>query len=391
MTETALLIERLLNSDGVHAFVLVCEAADKYLPMIDSITVPLANNQSVKVTSLSPEIAQKVEETRATLKREDRIVWALRHYKKALIYELLWMTQHEPQFFQKKAGAPPAPDQSGLQRQLQKLSDTDISPFQESDPDDPESLEPPYVGFATIDAINQSLGHYLELADTYGEREPDNIIHRLIFQRQTPGEIVAMFRRGEIDLIRKYMANWEAEVYNRKPFDLKDKEGPIETILQFPNGWRWFNLHRKCSTLHGEDTMGHCGNVAGPRESQTIYELAEPVTLGGKQVWKPHATFILDTANGLLGEMKGRKNQKPSPRLWKYIFELLLQRKEIKGLIGSGYAAENNFKLRDFTPHYIEFLRRERPEFWENSSADQLPEHEPPRVIRGRVGPPHPA
>lgn len=405
MSDAARIVEQLLTTDGVHAFVLVCEAADKYLPMIDSLTVPLANGQAVKVTDLSPEVARKVEETRKTLKREDRIVWALRQYKKGLVSELLWMTQHEPEYFQKKTGSPPAPDQTGLQRQLQKLSDVDISPFMEADPDDPESFEPPYSGYGVIETINDVLGRYLELADTYGEREPDNPIHKLMFQRQTFGEIASAFRRGQMMLMRKYMANWEAEPESRKPYDLRDAEGPIQTLIKFPNGWRWFNLHRKCSTLHGQTTMGHCGNTASAKSSHTIYELAEPVQIAGKTVWKPHATFILDTSTGKLGEMKGRKNQKPSPRLWKYILELLRQRKEIIGLEGHGYESQNNFFLKDLPDSYLDALYQDRPEIWQNSDPDQLPTERqrqskrpkgtlPPGqgpAIQGHLGPAQPA
>jgi len=402
MTDAARIVEQVLTTDGVHAFVFVCEAVDKYLPMIDSLVVPLANGKVAKVTELSPEVARKVEEARKILKREDRIVWALRQYKKGLVSELLWMTQHEPEYFQKKVGSPPAPDQSGLQRQLQKLADVDTTAFQEVDPEDPEAFEPPYSGYGVIDTILDVIGRYLELADTYGEREPDNIIHKTIFLRQTFGEIASIFRRGQIMLLRKYMANWEATPYNRKPFDFKDSEGPLQTLLTFPNGWRWFDLHRNCSVLHGQTTMGHCGNVAAKKEGQTIYELAEPFNIAGKTVWKPHATFIFDTNTRVLGEMKGRKNQKPSPRLWKYIFELLRQRKEIQGLAGEGYLPEHNFLLKDLPDYYLDILYRERPEIWQHSDPSQLPaERQHPAMrpqggaeqgpIQGQVGPGQPA
>jgi hypothetical protein len=353
--------------------VLVCEAADKYLPMIDSLVVPLADGKTVKVTDLSPEVARKVEEARRILKREDRIVWALRQYKKGLVSELLWMTQHEPDYFKTKAGSPPSPDQTGLQRQLQKLSDVDITAFQEADPNDPDVFEPPYSGYGVIDTILDVLGRYLEMAETYGEREPDNPIYKLVFQRQTFGEIAHIFRQGQIMLLRKYTSNWEATPNNRPPFDLKDSEGPLQTIITFPNGWRWFNLHRKCSNLHGQTTMGHCGNTAGSREGQTMYELDEPVQIAGKSLWRPQATFILDTRTGMMGEMKGRKNQKPSPRLWKYIVELLRQRTEIKGLEGMGYESQNNFFLKDLPDYYLDRLFADRPDIWQNSREDQLP------------------
>src|SRR5690349_6607396 len=135
MPSAGQIVENVINTTGVHAFLFICEAADKYLPMIDSISVPLANGQRVKVTQLDPDVARKVDETRRTLKREDRIIWALRFYKKSLLAQLLWMTENEAHLFERKFGAPPAPDQSDLQRQIQKLNDVDISPFAENDDD----------------------------------------------------------------------------------------------------------------------------------------------------------------------------------------------------------------------------------------------------------------
>ena len=378
MTEVDRLLEQVLESEGIHAFVLVCEAVDKYLPMIDSLALALSNGQVVKAATLDPRITKKVEETRRMLKREDRIVWALRTYKKALVTELLWLVSHEPEFIESKTGVLPAPEQPGLQRQLFKLQDIDIWPFQANDPDDEEATEPPYSGFEVIDSINEHLGRYLKIYEDYGETEPDNPINRLVFQQQPVGEVIAVFRRGQVMLMRKYYANWEAMPELKHPYDKKDSEGGLETILTFPNGWRWFDLHRNCSVLHGEKTMGHCGNTAA-KGDVTIYELAEPIRPGdpasGKpEVWKPHATFIFNPHNGTLGEMKGRKNQKPSPRLFKYIFELLMKRTEINGLQGSGYAEYNNFALRDLPRHYLQILKRDRPELWQNSAEGQLPE-----------------
>lgn len=410
-SDTKQLINRLMESEGIHAFVLISEAADKYLPIIDSLTVRLANDQQVKATALQPEVAQKVDETRRTLKREDRIMWALRFYKKALIEELLWMVINEPKFFIKKAGFPASVEQPQLNRQLQKLADVDLAPFQESDPDDLESISPAYTGYGVIDGINATLGQYLKIHESYGEHEPHNPINRLRLQRQPFGEVIYFYRRGAVELMRRYGAAIEIVPQPRQQAarggsfsDMRDKEGPLETIVQFPNGWRWFNLHRNCSEIrsdpgvHGPRAItGHCANTAAKGDVECL-ELAEP--LGGNR-WRHHALFILHR-DGTLGEMKGRENQKPSHRLHKYIFGLLRQYSQIKGLEGEGYNASNNFYLKELPRPYLEQLAAARPELWRNSAENQLPEEPDPRPalpggaaqgrpIPGQIGPGQPA
>ncbi len=347
-------------------------------PIIDSLTVDLAAGRSVKAAALNGKVAQKVEETLSILKREDRIVWALRHFKKALVLELLWMTNHDPKWFEAKTGSPPAAEQPDLQRQVQEVADVDLSPFKTYDPDEDEEAEPSVTGLDVIEKINETLGRYLKMAHDYEEKwgaQQDNPIHKTVFAKQNFSEIMREFRRGEIILLKKFSGNWEAELYEHPPYDLKDEEGRLETILRLRKGWRWFDLHRKSSVLHGRKTMGHVGNTARAIEGATIYELDEPIDMvvEGKTAWKPHLTFILDANTGLLGEMKGRFNNKPSGLFHQRIFDLLRTRREIKGLKGGGFMPENNFFLKDLPPRYLKILARERPEFWANSQEDQLP------------------
>jgi hypothetical protein len=369
MTDTALIIDNLINTEGIHAFVFICEAADKYLPMVEALSVQLGNGQQVPVTQMDRTVSQKVDETRRALKREDRIVWALRFYKKALAEQLLWMVQNDPGYFKRKFHSPPAPEQPGLVRTLQKLADVDITPFQEFDPDDPSALESPYSGFTTIDAINTRMGHYIAVNEKYGQTDPQNPINALRLERQSYGEITSLYRRTEIALRRKkFPGGITMTPTPEGPYDLKDKEGPVETVVQFPDGWRWFDLHRGYSAFRDDRTApsdiaitGHCANNAG-KCGFTTFELAEPL---GDDRWKHHAFFVLHK-NGLLGERKGRKNQKPSPKLEKYIFELLRRVKIIKGL-GSDRAGHNSstdFQLSDLTPAHQEILKQERPKLF---------------------------
>jgi hypothetical protein len=72
------------------------------------------------------------------------------------------------------------------------------------------------------------------------------------------------------------------------------------------------------------------------------------------------ATFILD-ADGQLGEMKGRGNDKPAARYHPYILALL-RHDMIRGIKGGGYMPENNFSMSDFDPQTREQLIAKKPE-----------------------------
>ena len=105
--------------------------------------------------------------------------------------------------------------------------------------------------------------------------------------------------------------------------------------------------------------MGHCGNEAtGPtRPDDRILSLRRRVVVKGTEYLEPHLTFILGE-DGLLGEMKGRGNDKPAPQYHPYIVRLLEQADLVRGIVGGGYMPEHNFSLDDLPPEQQERLKR---------------------------------
>jgi hypothetical protein len=392
--DTDRLVERILESD-CHAFVLICEA-DKYLPMFDSLTIRLegpvdpktGQPDVVPVTRLNKGVELRVNQVRKTLGREDRVQWALRFFRKALILEHLWYVRHDPEWILKKTGKLPLPEneQTGLQRALLRLADVNLRPFRydQGDLDMAEEgasePEPPYTGFDVIDTLVASLLPAIKAYQDYGAEEADNPINKMII---TPDKsyfkVLGAYRHGYMRLMEKYSGKFmPTEIPDHGPdeADLRDSEGPLKTILVCSNGYRWFDLLRLESELHGKQLMGHCGNTAGHKQGTTLYELDEPVTIKGKLHFIAHVTAQFDENRGTLHEIKGRKNNPPSSRFYKCLFELLLKRPEINGLVSTNldFKPQNNFFLKYLNREQLATLAYKKPELWQNSTENELPD-----------------
>lgn len=141
----------------------------------------------------------------------------------------------------------------------------------------------------------------------------------------------------------------------------KDKPGRIgKIILSFPEGYNWVDLERGYCDVESE-TMGHCGNRGGI-PGDTILSLRDKNN-------RPHLTFILN--NGILGEMKGKNNDKPTPKYHPYIIELL-KLPIIKMVKGGGYLPENNFSLSNLSQEQLKDLFKNKPDFEMDFYLDQL-------------------
>jgi hypothetical protein len=161
-------------------------------------------------------------------------------------------------------------------------------------------------------------------------------IDAYVFQWQLPDRVISDFKTVE--------EAWKRETKGFIDEDAQvEEEGPAEDYLVFADGWKWRLLHYESSEMEAA-AMGHCGNTASPKTGDEILSLREPKKRGGRTLWEPHATFIVN--DGWLGEMKGKNNDKPVPKYHPYIAELL-KSDIVKGIVGGGYAPENNFAMED--------------------------------------------
>ena len=142
-----------------------------------------------------------------------------------------------------------------------------------------------------------------------------------------------------IEKLEKENENWHEELKAKKAKPAREAETFIDLskLGSQWQGWRWVSLDRSYCEME-KYSAGHCGN-AGYKKGDNILSLRDPQNIA-------HLTFIEN--KGVLGEMKGRNNTKPSPRYHLPIIELLKNDK-IKSIRGGGYLQENNFSLDDLS------------------------------------------
>jgi len=140
-----------------------------------------------------------------------------------------------------------------------------------------------------------------------------------------------------LEELKKLSEVWHEELKSKKLTPAKEGE----TLIDLSNlgsqwqGWRWVSLNEKYCNQEA-NAMGHCGNAAY-KTGDNILSLRDSQNV-------PHLTFIEN--RGVLGEMKGRNNSKPSPKYHLPVIELLKSNK-ILSVRGGGHAPESNFSLDD--------------------------------------------
>jgi hypothetical protein len=224
---------------------------------------------------LKREVDQNIGWAKRFLQKQDHIVWYLRWVRAILAS---WTVPPEP-------NDPQYPAYEKLRKGLKN----DIS----------------MVGNMNVQGVRDLLEHYFSM--------PIPEIQDRVLKGETPGQLFAQFQRAEDE--------WKS---SRRSLMVPKEQDKI--VLQFPDGWAWFELPRAYCSEEAQ-AMGHCGNEpekGNPR--QHILSLRQPRQVGTKTWWEPHATAILNL-NGFIGEFKGKQNNKPVPRLHPYIVELLKLKK----------------------------------------------------------------
>lgn len=299
---------------------------DTYTPMINAL-VPFMNEKD------STDFERTLKKIREVLVTKPRVTWAMKWYRLGLAKKLL------------ADNADPSLNKAyvGFLRQVPQTSDIDRE----------------VANFYPTFSSSYQFGHLLSLSS----QEIKN--YQFL---NTPTNVLNALKAIE----KKWIASRDSSV-ELQPDD--------EKIIDFGNGWAWFQLSRGSCRDEG-NAMGHCGNVPSEKEGDTILSLRKKISSTN---WSPHLTFILHE-NGYIGEMKGRGNEKPVER-YHAMITALLEHPRIRGIVGGGYAPENNFKLTDLHPDEVARLREMKPGFYTaRELLDMGKRKEALEVISAQIG-----
>lgn len=260
----------------------------------------------------SKEIPETIKEVKSSLKKMDRIQWMLKYTR--IVY-LNGLTRYEV--------IPEEVRQEIIEKRDKYLSQMGMT-RQDLQRNSPQT-------------VLYKLQHFLSLSRVHK-------IQNYQFKNQPWSEIKKTFE--------EYESEWQDSL---KENGVKIQDGD-RAILTFDGGKKAWWLLDRGSCDDEAKAMGHCGNV--PSEKQFDQILSFRTASEDPEYWVPHLTFILN--KGVLGEMKGRANNKPDKKYHPYIIALLKQ-KYVEEIRGGGYAADQNFSLGDLPENVREELLAEKP------------------------------
>lgn len=358
---------------------------DQYYQMFSGITDLLAGLGSKDVGT---EVRSRIDKVIRTMGREDRILWALRIFKKMFLMELRKLSDKKVSHVDDDDW----PWTSGMERQLQKLSNIqlhDIPDFMATEfgKDIRNALEKlGYVdkmdlprgrgrtkernailkknneivaqhwdnmdlfrhsSYAGLDQILNDIGHYIGVGEAHTDVEPNNPVVSYRFE----GKPYSQVKRELARLT--------------KPLEKKWKAGDVaqgEVFLEISPEWRWELLSRTCRKE--AKALGHCGGVSDPNigPSDRLLSLREIRSIEGTDRKRSfaHLTFVIDTATGVLSQMRGQANTKPKVQYHEFIIPLLMD-KRVTGFKPVNYKPEGNFHLSDLNPQQINQIVSAKP------------------------------
>ena len=274
---------------------------------------------------------EEIQWARKTLKRNDRIVWSLRFVRLNIIINLMRVFEIEP---------------------FREMFDAEVKQFEKNSKryQSDEGVGGNTVLHNEIDRaarnipyLHRQLEHYMSYADKIAK------INSYVFAWQPAFTV--------FDDLGHFEKQWREERSGLIAID--DEEDPEDKpVIEFTDGFAWVLLDRASCEEEGE-AMGHCGNRGSPANGDRILSLRRKVILDSQVHWRPSLTFILHK-DGMLGEMKGRGNDKPAAKYHRHIISLL-ESDIVKGIQGGGYMPENNFSMNDLKPEEADALMEKKP------------------------------
>jgi hypothetical protein len=266
---------------------------------------------------------------RKELKRNDRIIWWLKWYRILKLTEGIQQTQDNPN----------NPSLIKMQKMLDKA--TKVPGF--TNPRDVRAFN---VDFGQDARTN--LSHYISMMGQVPAM--DNIVWDASL---TPHLLKRELDKKETEWQQAAKQEIDVDQYDEPRFQGRS---PWKKVIDYGKQ-AWVLIDKDYCELEGK-AMGHCGNNQDHNGDERILSFR---TIINDARQKPHLTFII-SADGKLGEMKGRANKKPAEKYHKVIVDLLLS-DMITGITGGGHDPANNFSVNDLSDEMQETLISKKPVF----------------------------
>jgi hypothetical protein len=172
----------------------------------------------------------------------------------------------------------------------------------------------------------------------------DKLVHYININQYYPLLNGYQFYNKSLDTVFDELAKKEAEFQiNTSAIREDELTDRVTPLIKFNDGFVWFDLNASTSSDEA-DMMGHCCTDNRTLNGGTVYSLRKVFKRGNAVYHDAHVTVMVK--DKVTYEIKGRGNQKPSPKYYKHLIALL-KSPLIRKMEGGGYAPENNFMLSD--------------------------------------------
>ena len=312
-------------------------AIDRYLKSVEPLIQTMATIDEANTKPLGDWLRAEVQWAfRVFGGNDDKIQWYMRFAKAQVLWRLRAVAV---------AAAERDPNNAPLVQQTERMYNKVAGQMSNKMGIDRDSVWS-VAGSVTAGNFHSQMEHFMSLG------LPG--IENTVFGWHKPEDIIAVWTPIE----RAWQENASQIV---DPAYDEDDEITVEVIKQYPGGAQWVDLKRPYCTTYG-NAHGTCGNSASWTEHDTslIYRTPEKNETSGEMWWKPRLFFVLDQRHGLLGETKGRVNQKPSAKYHDVIIDLLRDPR-VKGIKGGGHNPHDNFFMDDLPEDIMEKLIEEKP------------------------------
>ena len=194
--------------------------------------------------------------------------------------------------------------------------------------------------------------------------DESDLRHMIDYFSQLDDSELKKIYKQPYEVITRKIKEWDEFLRNQKAINIKLIEGKdIETVMSFPDGYKFVKLLSKVAYEVEGQQMGHCAASYADKKSSTLFSLKDPkgmshVTIEwliGGDAFDPKAKLKY------IDQIKGKENKAPVPKYIPYVKKFIV---------------ENDFKVRtsdgddidmvEYDGYYYFKDSRKGAEIWNN-------------------------